>query len=504
MPFPSVVEWQDYADAIRFSPHAKLVAALQHNNVPLSQFSRHHRDAGYYELHAKESTRFFKEIKALQDSGVDITFSKKVLQLALYSLEIHKYITPSESQSVQEGIRTGITSDITLEQYEKESRKSNDVSKFLSLAYYHLDLEDGNPLHWLWQAQASQNTSIGTMIDLDAFMLKVTKVQEPGIFYRHAKAIAEAVSRSSSVTIVNLDTDADYHEMIVENIASMLAASASIKKVLLQPDPLSKRTRINAETVRPLAEALKKNTSTEVLGLAGQTFGDEGVVQIVDAILSNLNSNIKNINFAACDIGNRGAQKILELLKKRKDITDVNVAGNCNIDRSLENEIKQICDNRNKKNNEQVNACADQLESLHFDSPCPSPIDMDLTGINEALTDRADSDYQNVLTTGTTQVTEMVTLKDGYKVPQTVIRSTMMNLEIAQSKSPVALYDLVKKCQNVNYKFAANPFGDSKAILTTYKLIDEKEQVHDITKHIVLSAVEGDGLSMTLRNPRKA
>jgi hypothetical protein len=96
----------------------------------------------------------------------------------------------------------------------------------------------------------------------------------------------------------------------------------------------------------------------------------------------------------------------------------------------------------------------------------------------------------------------MVTLKDGSQVPEPALITTMMGLQAAK-KEGFALFDLVEKCKDSNYKFVANPFGDSKAILKKLALIDGDERVHDIVKSIVLNATEGNGLSLKLVDPRK-
>src|ERR1700758_7438 len=96
----------------------------------------------------------------------------------------------------------------------------------------------------------------------------------------------------------------------------------------------------------------------------------------------------------------------------------------------------------------------------------------------------------------------MVTLKDGYQVPQSALITTMITLKSVHQECYVALFDLVQKCKDSNYKFVSNPFGDSKKVLREFALIDESEKVHDIVKHIVLNAVEGDGFSMRLVNPQ--
>ena len=97
----------------------------------------------------------------------------------------------------------------------------------------------------------------------------------------------------------------------------------------------------------------------------------------------------------------------------------------------------------------------------------------------------------------------MVTLRDGSKVYKTTFDSVSMNLKALARKNNMALYDLVEKCKNAQYKFVATPFGDTKALLKTYKLMNTDEEIHDDIKKIVLNSVTRTGYSYGLINPLK-
>lgn len=95
----------------------------------------------------------------------------------------------------------------------------------------------------------------------------------------------------------------------------------------------------------------------------------------------------------------------------------------------------------------------------------------------------------------------MATLRDGYEVPQVTVVVTTRNLRAAAQENFVALFDLAEKCKDARYKFVSNAFGDSKAILKKWALIDESEKVNDDVRKIVLNSIEGEGLSLKLVSP---
>lgn len=90
----------------------------------------------------------------------------------------------------------------------------------------------------------------------------------------------------------------------------------------------------------------------------------------------------------------------------------------------------------------------------------------------------------------------MVKLKNGSEVPESVVATTMMNLECLMSKNPIAFYELVEKCKNPKHEM----FGNTKKVAEELALMNSGS-VHDITKNIVLSAVQGEELNMTLNSP---
>lgn len=72
----------------------------------------------------------------------------------------------------------------------------------------------------------------------------------------------------------------------------------------------------------------------------------------------------------------------------------------------------------------------------------------------------------------------------------------MMNLELLMNKNPIAFYELLQKCRNPKHAM----FGNSVEIVEKLGLMNSG-LVHGTVKNIVLSAVAGDDLEMTINSP---
>jgi hypothetical protein len=95
----------------------------------------------------------------------------------------------------------------------------------------------------------------------------------------------------------------------------------------------------------------------------------------------------------------------------------------------------------------------------------------------------------------------MLTLKDGYQVTETALNPTIKNIRALYQKNYLVFFDLVEKCRNTEYQFISTPYGDSKAVLKTYTLMNEREEVPEYIQKIVLNSINGSGLYITLVNP---
>ncbi|MBD3330043.1 hypothetical protein GF354_00765 [Candidatus Peregrinibacteria bacterium] len=93
---------------------------------------------------------------------------------------------------------------------------------------------------------------------------------------------------------------------------------------------------------------------------------------------------------------------------------------------------------------------------------------------------------------------EAARLKNGSEEFKPLVQMTMASLSKLAETNPIAFYELVMKCREQGHEL----FGNTGEVLQSLALIqDERGTVHDSIRNVVLSAVEGDGLDMTLRSP---
>lgn len=92
---------------------------------------------------------------------------------------------------------------------------------------------------------------------------------------------------------------------------------------------------------------------------------------------------------------------------------------------------------------------------------------------------------------------EMLDLKNGSQEPKPLVIVTMMSLERLFNNNPIVFYELVMKARDHQHEF----FGDAESALQDLSLLDATGAVHDSVRNIVLSAVTGEDLEMTLGSP---
>lgn len=95
---------------------------------------------------------------------------------------------------------------------------------------------------------------------------------------------------------------------------------------------------------------------------------------------------------------------------------------------------------------------------------------------------------------------KMIVLKNGAKEPEpsVVVITTNLRLLLNSASGAIALYELAQLCKDEKHRL----FGTTGKILEQFRLI-ENGYVHDTTRNIVLSSVEGEGLQMRLVSPIK-
>lgn len=96
--------------------------------------------------------------------------------------------------------------------------------------------------------------------------------------------------------------------------------------------------------------------------------------------------------------------------------------------------------------------------------------------------------------------TSIVTLKNGAQEPEQVVTATMLSLKgLMRSgvEGILAVYELCEKCHDSSHVFSRTT-GET---LKRYSLVDASGRIHDSVRHVVLSAVVGEGLELHLESP---
>src|ERR1051326_7149691 len=98
----------------------------------------------------------------------------------------------------------------------------------------------------------------------------------------------------------------------------------------------------------------------------------------------------------------------------------------------------------------------------------------------------------------------VMTLKDGYQIPEASFKTIKMNIENLKDTDLDALIDLVEKCKNPHHSFSRTHQSDSSIILIERSLINKRnEVVHEDVRRIVLNSIERSGQSIRFVNPLK-
>jgi len=93
---------------------------------------------------------------------------------------------------------------------------------------------------------------------------------------------------------------------------------------------------------------------------------------------------------------------------------------------------------------------------------------------------------------------ESVKLLNGSEEADVLVTVVMMSLKSLWNEGlagVLAVYDLHQLCQNPNYSAMYIKH------LNSLNLVSDDGSVHDSIRNVVMSAVQGEGLEMTLRSP---
>lgn len=95
---------------------------------------------------------------------------------------------------------------------------------------------------------------------------------------------------------------------------------------------------------------------------------------------------------------------------------------------------------------------------------------------------------------------KVLRLKNGTEEVEPLVITAMMSLELLFTTKPLHAYELVQLCRNPSHPV----FGRMGEDLVGLALAERRGNgfgVHESVRNVVLSAVLGDGLEMTLGNP---
>lgn len=96
---------------------------------------------------------------------------------------------------------------------------------------------------------------------------------------------------------------------------------------------------------------------------------------------------------------------------------------------------------------------------------------------------------------------EMVTLKNGNEVPRVSVNAAMLSLRSLEREDPITLFGLHAFCRDRNHIFFTGSAGKLMRLGLLSKLEGGDYFVNEVTRAIVLSAVEGEGLDIRVVSP---
>lgn len=348
---PSVYYKKNFPDTIRFSTESTLIAKIKEltPNIYLYKLPMSYdKESGYYVIPAKDSRIFFEAIRQLQTSGSEMCIPKKSFQKTLHSLQKKHHITPSEAELLS------IKTSLTLEEYKNEVKQTQDVQKAISLAYYYRDTTSSyyeeSALHWLCKAKQYAGTrNLSEFFNIDEFLQNLKKINYQFVFRADFEEIVAAIARNTSIKELGFCPFTDYDAEITKGIGTLLEKTTSIEKVSLHSAWCFDGNRLNSNTITPIANALRTNTSIQSLDLNDTRISDEGVSKVVQAISANPNSKITSLNLACCGMTDKSAVEVLQLLRTNKQITWIHMLDNKGISKTIQEDINHILEERNRK-----------------------------------------------------------------------------------------------------------------------------------------------------------
>ena len=285
-----------------------------------------------FEIPATNAVSFFEAISQLQEHNSRICVTPSDLHAAFDSLQSHGYMTIPDVKR----LRTSIKTPLSLYEYKQEAKRTSDIGKAISLAFYYRNRED--PWHdtavdWLCYAEKfahEHHKRLGNLMDLNRFALGLKCIEVSIVFHEDFEEVAEALATSPSITMIRPFRYAECTQDSAQRVGRLLARSNSIEEVDLSTDWGTdwSTSRLINTTVIPIANALEINRSVKIFRVCDTCIGDEGVMKLSKAIRKNPCSNVRLLDLSRCSITNESAQHIPEFLRQHEQITHVFVRGN--------------------------------------------------------------------------------------------------------------------------------------------------------------------------------
>lgn len=300
------------------------------------------------DIPCSEAGKFFQVIHQLQAEGSIGPVPIQCVQKTIRDLTEHRHLTPAAAAELQNQVLCGRE----FKAYTDEVEETQNLDKALSLAchfreqapHYH-----DSALEWLSKAKVyAKEKKLGDIIDLDAFFSAYTCIGAE--IFRSAAVddeLIQVAARTPQIVKVAINPFEKFRPDWTVYFAKFLELTKSVREVKSGGTWTTRQEcALTYEGVIPIAKALQTNTSITELYLWDTEIGDEGVVCVVDAILSNPASVIKKLNFFCCRMSDIGASKVLELVKTRKHITSVDIRKNGSVSEVLEKELERILQER--------------------------------------------------------------------------------------------------------------------------------------------------------------
>lgn len=91
---------------------------------------------------------------------------------------------------------------------------------------------------------------------------------------------------------------------------------------------------------------------------------------------------------------------------------------------------------------------------------------------------------------------QTVKLKNGTEEPRVVVAATMVSLQAMFRDAPIIAYEFVSVCRDPLHKI-----WSGKDQMVAAGFMNEDGKMHDTIRNVTLSALDGEGMGMTLGSP---